>query len=119
MSQIRNLKEKLEDADDKIASLELELKRVNRDLEYYRRVARKVTDSLNFLGISVWVGEGETPLDHLAMLENARRRIDMGKHMEIIQAANEANPLVNDAWNKYLVALRLCGFDGTKDDDAS
>lgn len=35
-----------------------------------------------------------------------------GAHMLVFEQANREYPLANDAWNRYMAALRLCGLDG-------
>lgn len=34
-----------------------------------------------------------------------------GQHMAVLEGAIKDNELVADAWKKFMVALRLCGFD--------
>lgn len=113
----KHLKDQLESADAKISALELDLKKTERDLEYYRRVARRLTDTVQELGLRVWVGELDAPQEYRIAVEQAKSRIEKGKHMEVFQASNDANPMVNDAWKKYMMALRLCGFDEVEKPD--
>jgi len=44
-----------------------------------------------------------------------RMRLERGTHLEIMEKANKENPMIADAWNRYMAALRLCGQDGSND----
>jgi hypothetical protein len=45
------------------------------------------------------------------LFEEITRIHRKGLHMEILERAIQENPLMQDAWNKVMLTLRLCGYD--------
>lgn len=120
----------LETAELKIAELELALVDSENSKEHWKNLyedSEKRNIDLRAkvsLAAGIMTEIGLVNDDHSLMwdpedVKEVKKRIDRSKHLEIFEAANRANPMVNDAWNKYLMALRLCGFDNTNNESES
>lgn len=109
---MKTLDEKLLIADKRVAELEAKLAATNKDLEYYRRVARELTAGFGELGITVW-SKSDVAVVASTEIKAAKDHIEKGKHMTIFHNAIRDNPVVADAWKRFMMALRLVGLDGT------
>ncbi len=115
---------KLEIAEMRVADLEFQLLDAESKIQMYRDMVKKLEDDNTELRSKVSLAAGimtEVGLvneDHTLMWDpkdvaQVKLGIQRGKHLEIFEKANKENPIINDAWNKYLMALRLCGLDET------
>jgi hypothetical protein len=121
---------KLETAEMRIAELEFALLESESAKELWKsqyEASTKQNEELRTrisMAAGIMTEVGLVNSDQTLMLDPAdvkvvKERLDRSKHLEIFEAANRANPMVNDAWNKYLMALRLCGFDNTNTESES
>ncbi|MNK56470.1 hypothetical protein D3C87_755110 [compost metagenome] len=100
-------------ADDKIEILEAKLeyaekliaRYLERDMIYQDLIAK--TKIANF--------ENLNAEERLILITKIRDTYVKGKHMEIFESAIRENELVAGTWNKFMVALRLCGYDEVND----
>ena len=62
--------------------------------------------------------------DHLSQMEatstfseadvvHVTTLIEKGAHMELFEEVSKENPILMDAWKRFMVTLRLTGMDGT------
>ncbi|MNL01100.1 hypothetical protein D3C87_1215570 [compost metagenome] len=101
---------KLEKAEAHISDLETRNKALETDLNYYRGVARTLSSALDKMGVSVWVSNGQ---EHVlkSQIDATNEILKKGRHMGILEKAIQSDENVSNAWNKFMVTLRLCGFD--------
>lgn len=55
--------------------------------------------------------------DRAKLITKVRDTYVKGQHMAVFESAIRDNELVADAWKKFMVALRLCGYDEVHDRD--
>ena len=55
--------------------------------------------------------------DRAAWIEDFNRTYEKGTHMELFEKVSKDNPMLQDAWKKFMVALRLCGLDNKENND--
>ena len=106
---------KLEKAEAYIAELETRKKALETDLNYYRNVARNLSTALDKMGVRVWVTQGDQNIFN-SEIERIQENMRKAKHMDILQSAIKADENVAEAWKKFMVTLRLCGFDSNDRD---
>ena len=114
-----NTIEDLPDAMAVIAGLEAENKHLNgllsraeEQVTYHRGIARQSEDILRETGLAAWFSG--KPEDVAEQIEEIKSRYTKGQHMEIFEAVIKENPMVAAAWDRFMVSLRLCGYDGTR-----
>lgn len=112
------LTHKLEVAEHRIVELEAELKAVSErlkstqeDVQYYRGISQQYSSILNETGLNVWFSGN--PDDVGDTIQKVKDRFIAGEHMEMFVRLNKEHPILNDAWSKYMMSLRLIGLDGT------
>lgn len=113
---------KLEIAEQRIAELEAQLigkeddiRQLQQDVQYYRGIARQNEQVLKETGLDVWFsGNPDEVGDAITQIT---ARFQRGEHMEMFEKLNKEHPILNSAWDKYMMALRLVGLDGTNDPD--
>jgi len=115
---------KLEIAEMRVADLEFQLLDAEERVQQWKDLLQKEEAKNEDLRVRVQTAanileeaglrnsDGSLVFDQ-AKINLIRERIERGRHMEMFVELNKTNPLLNDAWNKYMLALRLVGFDGT------
>lgn len=115
---------KLEIAEMRVADLEFMLIDAESKLQHYRETVDRLQEDIKrrdarianagemmaAAGLHVGDDGTKTNAEKVALIQE--RQIQ-GYHMEILQKAIQENPMVADAWKRFMSALRLCGYDGT------
>ena len=93
------------------ARLELATKRAERaedNTARFRDIFRKIDYRGNFLALG-------TKQDEAQALIRLHSLVETGTHMEVFKKTIAENQMVSQAWDDFMMALRLTGFDGTND----
>lgn len=111
---------KLEIAEIRVAELEQSLvaaeERIlaaQNDIQYYKGIARQQGQILKETGLEAWFSNNPEEIGET--IQKIKDRYIRGEHMEMFERLNKEHPILNDAWNRYMMALRLIGLDGTND----
>lgn len=108
---------RIADLEYQVAKLEGRILALNDDVQYYQGIARQNDQILKETGLDVWFSGN--PADVGNAIEKLKARYKHGEHMEMFEALNKEHPILNDAWNKYMMALRLIGLDGTNNPETN
>lgn len=103
--QVLDLESKLQHYRDTVDRLQTDISR--RDAQISRAAAL-----MSAAGLHIGDNGAQTDAEKVAKVQE--RQIQ-GYHMEILQTAIQDNPMVADAWKRFMSALRLCGYDGSND----
>lgn len=103
--QVLDLESKLQHYRDTVDRLQVDISR--RDAQISRAASLMSAAGLH-------IGDNGTETDAEKVAKVQERQVQ-GYHMEILQSAIRDNPMVADAWKRFMSALRLCGYDGSND----
>lgn len=80
-----------------------ELNNELRSLKQHRGILKDLMDAAGFINAIDRFGTVNAE-----QLRTAVDLIQKGRHMDILVKANKEHPMVEDAWKRYMMALRLC-----------